>query len=684
MQAKSKDHLNFPAEENFALRRASKELLSLQKQITALHFKVATEIESLKVAFPGNRLPAVLVAECAVPLDLVHTYLNLEATIGEHARTLKERAVPVGVLKDLVSATPDIRQSLLARIASRSNVTAGQGHRLASDAVRAQMSWEAKEVVARRQTLRRIAVRRLGPSMEDFGQSITEFSQQLLEFHIGTKQIHNEYFGRYDRIDRNDPEYRSRHDEIRSRAAALRDEFEAIYGTSHLPEESWNKAPISRQRAVNVAKAYRALVRFSEGKFAHSGGFTFGPMKATERRFDMWEALQHLTTKTIAIPSGAVAARPQSGKPTALELCAGVGGQALGLTEAGFDLVAVYEKARNAAKGLRTNRPGWKVSEANISSDMEARFKPFRGKVDLISAGLPCQPYSGRGNGRGQFDPRDLFPVAVKIIDLVRPKAFFFENVEGLDETRHGSHRAKIFQDLKDLGYEVQKHSIQSSDYGVAQMRKRLLIVGLLPSIAHRFHLPDPPDRPVATLAYAIGDMLFPYRTKIEDRTRAERSEVQESYDTWSDAWLAEYGQEQSPTITRFGKSREYLTSWIARGFDPQIAPHAFKPEDITDHEQRPRLTVEMLKRLQGLPDSWVLHGKPDGQVMQLANVFPPQAARAVGIAMRHAISGEAIDFDRILSAKVPRPGPDLHRRSKRNRPQLLSAAPGKTLDNGS
>ena len=104
---------------------------------------------------------------------------------------------------------------------------------------------------------------------------------------------------------------------------------------------------------------------------------------------------------------------------TSLEICAGAGGQALGLEMAGFNHEGLVEIDINACETLVANRPGWHVIQGDL--------KKFSGKkyigIDLIAGGVPCPPFSVAGNQLGASDERDLFPDALRLIKIIRPKA---------------------------------------------------------------------------------------------------------------------------------------------------------------------------------------------------------------------------------------------------------------------
>lgn len=113
---------------------------------------------------------------------------------------------------------------------------------------------------------------------------------------------------------------------------------------------------------------------------------------------------------------------------TAIELCAGGGGQALGLELAGFHHVAAVEYEPHYCTTLRTNRPHWKVVQDDIRN---FRSHDYSG-IDLIAGGVPCPPFSIAGKQLGGDDERDMFPAALAIVEAIRPRAVLFENVQGL------------------------------------------------------------------------------------------------------------------------------------------------------------------------------------------------------------------------------------------------------------
>jgi DNA (cytosine-5)-methyltransferase 1 len=131
--------------------------------------------------------------------------------------------------------------------------------------------------------------------------------------------------------------------------------------------------------------------------------------------------------------------------PISLEICAGAGGQALGLEQAGFDHAALVEIEAQACATLRLNRPYWQVVQGDLRG-FDGR--PYHG-IDLLAGGVPCPPFSKAGRQLGAEDERDMFPEAIRLVDECRPKALMLENVRGLLDAVFEDYRTNIDKQLK-------------------------------------------------------------------------------------------------------------------------------------------------------------------------------------------------------------------------------------------
>ena len=136
-------------------------------------------------------------------------------------------------------------------------------------------------------------------------------------------------------------------------------------------------------------------------------------------------------------------------KLSSVEICSGIGGQAVGLETAGFGVVAAVEIDPHACRTLRINRPNWKVIEGDVRN---LEGTEFRG-IDLFAGGVPCPPFSIAGKQLGSQDERDLFPEALRIIEGSRPAAVMLENVPGFAMSRFDKYRSRLLRRLETMGY---------------------------------------------------------------------------------------------------------------------------------------------------------------------------------------------------------------------------------------
>lgn len=309
--------------------------------------------------------------------------------------------------------------------------------------------------------------------------------------------------------------------------------------------------------------------------------------------------------------------------PIALEICAGAGGQALGLEQAGFDHAGLIEIDPDACNTLRANRPGWKVIEGDIRN---LYGPPYEG-IDLLAGGVPCQPFSVGGHQLGREDERDLFPEALRLAEEIMPGAIMLENVPGLAEPKFIEWRNWVLGTLQDLGYTVWWNRVLCSQFGVPQLRPRMVLVALQGTAARHFRWPSEVTTPT-TAGLAVLDLMAANGWE------------------WANEWAMERCNKIAPTIV--GGSKKHggpdlgptraRAQWRALGVNgTSLAEQAPGPDAPRDH--LPRLTVRMVARLQGFPDDWVITGRKTAAYRQVGNAFPPPVARAFGKAISQALS---------------------------------------------
>ena len=174
--------------------------------------------------------------------------------------------------------------------------------------------------------------------------------------------------------------------------------------------------------------------------------------------------------------------------PTSLEVCAGAGGTALGIANAGFHHVALVEIDDHAVATLRYNRSEWNVVKEDLTV---FDGMPYRG-IDLLSGGVPCPPFSVAGKQLGADDDRDLFPQMLRLAEEIRPRAVMIENVPGLLSTAFDGYRDNLDAEFRRLGFEPNWRLFKSSDFGVSQLRPRVVMVAIRKDLAGQFKWPEP------------------------------------------------------------------------------------------------------------------------------------------------------------------------------------------------
>lgn len=307
---------------------------------------------------------------------------------------------------------------------------------------------------------------------------------------------------------------------------------------------------------------------------------------------------------------------------TSVELCAGAGGQALGLEQAGFAHTALVEIDRHCCNTLRHNRPEWNVLEEDMRI-FKDRSGDFKG-IDLLAGGLPCPPFSVAGKQLGELDERNLFNDAIDIVDATRPQAVMIENVRGFLDAVFHDYRERLKVQLKKLGYDTDWRLLNASDYGVPQLRPRVVIVAVQQARSELFNWPDPNPHNPPTVGATLYELMA---ARGWNGATAWREQADEIAPTIVGGSKKHGGPDLGPTRAR--------AAWATLGVEGRtIAPEAPDPF----HSGMPRLTVPMVARLQGFPDNWHFTGAKTNAYKQVGNAFPPPVAHAVASQISKAL----------------------------------------------
>jgi DNA (cytosine-5)-methyltransferase 1 len=320
---------------------------------------------------------------------------------------------------------------------------------------------------------------------------------------------------------------------------------------------------------------------------------------------------------------------------TVVEICAGAGGQSLGLHKAGFDHELAVELDENAATTLRHNLQRLlgevpRVAVGDVADRAVWHAEEFRG-VDLLAGGVPCPPFSIAGKQLGSADERDLFAWAIELAGIMQPRALLLENVRGLAAPRFSGYRQAVADRLAELGYWSEWRLLHANEFGVAQLRPRFVLVALPEEYARHFAWPTP-----TVTDATVGSEL--YELMAERKWR------------YAGQW-AEHASSIAPTIV--GGSKKHggadlgptraKKAWALLGVDGKgIADAPPGRRDRTFRSVMPRLTNEMVARLQGWGRpgyDWEFIGRKTSVYRQIGNAFPAPVAEAIGRSIADALA---------------------------------------------
>ena len=304
-----------------------------------------------------------------------------------------------------------------------------------------------------------------------------------------------------------------------------------------------------------------------------------------------------------------------------IEFGAGAGGQALGLEQAGFRHSALIEIEPEYAKTLRLNRPSWEVHSADMN---HFDGRPYKG-MDLLAGGLPCPPFSIAGKQLGELDERNLFPAAIRLIDEIRPKAVMIENVRGFLSAVFEDYRLHLKEQLRKLGYIANWRLLNASDFGVPQLRPRVVIVAVRSDLVDAFDWPDVMPHNPPTVGATLKELMAANGWAGAERWASQANDIAPTIVGGS---KKHGGPDLGPTRAR--------KAWASMGVEGRSLAEAAPEPDFCG---MPRLTVRMVARLQGFPDDWQFYGRKTIAYRQVGNAFPPPVAKAVAQNLKIALS---------------------------------------------
>ncbi|MCE8005288.1 DNA cytosine methyltransferase [Billgrantia ethanolica] len=375
---------------------------------------------------------------------------------------------------------------------------------------------------------------------------------------------------------------------------------------------------------------------------------------------------------------------------SSIELFAGAGGLAMGMARAGFQHSAVVEWDDDACQTIRENRTHYDShGEDFVLFEGDARqfdLTPYAGRVEVISGGPPCQPFSLGGKHRGNLDERDMFPTAVQAVHKTMPRAFIFENVKGLLRQSFASYFEYTYLQLshpevvkrqgesweehlarleglhtsgKQPTYNVVFRLLNAADYGVPQKRERVFLVGFRSDLGIEWSFPEPTHSDVELLRakWVTGEYWERHRIAKKNRpaipermrNRIKRLATEEREVTNRLPWMtvrdaiSDLPDPEKPSLFTIPNHVFTPGARIYKGHtgSPYDEPsktlkagaHGVPGGEnmlVRDDGSVRYFTVREAARLQTFPDEYIFHGAWGETMRQLGNAVPVKLAEVV------------------------------------------------------
>jgi DNA (cytosine-5)-methyltransferase 1 len=369
-------------------------------------------------------------------------------------------------------------------------------------------------------------------------------------------------------------------------------------------------------------------------------------------------------------------AEQSNGQLRAISLFSGLGGDTLGMHNAGYDVVGYVEKEEYIRTSHEANFPDCHLIGKDITQIPDSDFEKFK-DIDMIFAGFPCQGFSAAGK-KEENDPRNtLFREFVRAVSIIKPKWFIGENVKGLLSRKTGDDKNYIdviTDEFKMLGYNVTYKVCKAHLYGVPQKRERLIILGTLD---HKHALEFPPEQStipsIANIvsfgmegAFAVNKIDYDFDTLppecIMTDMENKESQIDESVHPYIKLLLRDkeksYGGKDFKTLISFGSRDSPIHAEIVDVRNPCKTiictygrqPRFFVPLKNANGNFIRCLYPSELKQIQGFPKNYKVLGNRIQKITQIGNAVPPP--------LIEEILNYNLDLEDVRANQKPQPPP--------------------------
>ncbi|MEQ5817680.1 DNA cytosine methyltransferase [Marinobacter sp. NFXS11] len=323
-----------------------------------------------------------------------------------------------------------------------------------------------------------------------------------------------------------------------------------------------------------------------------------------------------------------------------IDLFCGAGGLSLGFQQAGFETVAAVELDRPSVETFASHSPNANLIDSDVRG---VDFSGFRGQVDVVIGGPPCQPFSTGGLRKAKLDERDMVPEFIRAVTQVQPEAFVMENVPGLATGACRAYLTEVMVALEDLGYTVDVRVLKAEEFGVPQKRRRMFLVGIR---GDRFCFPQPTHGEGGLLPIRVaGDILSaepfgqPNTSKVYYAKKVDlRKSPYQGLLFNGGGRAIDLGQPSPTIISSAGGNKTHFVDSL--GIVPEYHRYLMeggKPKEGAVPGCR-RLTVEESACLQTFPQDIQFSGPRSAQYRQIGNAVPPLLAYSVADALRRQV----------------------------------------------